>query len=110
MTNSTTEPTHSVRERLARALWDHDEIEVALHNDDGVVGVRLQPWDTQPKHFKAEYLRKVDAILAELQKPSEGTVEKGYVLIHDASEPFLEPDDVKEAWQAVLQYIRDGGS
>lgn len=104
MTNPITEPTQSIRERLAQALWDYDEnANAASDVYDG--RYRPEPWGSQPEHYQAESYAKVDAILSELMEPSEGMVDAGAPM-----HPTKADDDrAIEVWRAMIQHIRDGG-
>ena len=91
-----TDTPPSIRQRLARALMQHD-VET------------LADWTMQPVDFdlewrarKSSYLAQVDAILSELQEPSEGMLD---ALRREISNPGIRRD----VWRKAIQHIRDGG-
>ena len=95
MTTAETD-TQSVRERLARVIAGQrydasNEYGVHESRDDHV----NRCWDF--------YLDEVDAILAELAEPTEGMVIAGTNEIH-----ILELD-ARDAYRAMIHYIRSGG-
>ena len=102
MTHPTTEPTQSIRERLAMTLrqqgWpDNESGEWSLPSAHDLVEAPLDPW-----------LSIIDTLLTELQEPSEGMVAAGWtaVNVRGVEKDF---DEVPVAWQAMIQHIRDGG-
>lgn len=108
MTNPNTEP--NIRERLARAAFDFDQRQWK----------HPEAWDTQEDSVRAEYLEAVDAILAELQEPTEGMLDavtspRKFIGHPEADESSRRRQlagfqaAAKGHWQAMLQHIRDGG-
>lgn len=87
MTHPTTEPTQSIRDRLARRLAVRDPA--------------VQPWLDMSNVARNRFRHDVDTILSELMEPSEGMI--------DAARKWAVSDDGPGFWQAMIQYIRDGG-
>lgn len=87
--------TDTMQERVARVLWKQ------WHRDSDI---KLEEMEDVWRQDKGDFLSMVDAMLVELQEPSEGMVDAGQT----ASAP---PSwrSTENAWQAMIQHIRDGG-
>lgn len=96
MTNPITEPTQSIRERLARAAYPEWF---------GESGKLLSNYPGQDKSYQKRIFQKVDAILSELMEPS---VELR-MFMEDALWGDAAADDVHKSWCEIIQHIRDGG-
>lgn len=108
MTHPTPEPTQSIRERLARRLAVRDPT--------------VQPWLDMSTVARNRFRHDVDAILAELQEPTEGMKQAAMNLdavkaldgavqlafVHGIKLPSGEPP-LWQAWQAMIQHIQEGG-
>lgn len=93
-----THPTEpNIKERLAAALWKHD-------GHAAVTAFNPRQFDDAPPDSRLRYLRRVDAILAELENPSEG--------MKTAAAKVMGVGDNMRVWsghRAMIQHIRDGG-
>ena len=97
----------SMRERLARALCrlDCPTPDVCA---DGWCGIAESDEPTWPTHkFHVEC---IDAILLELQEPSEGMIGRSIPAGNLHPDLATSGHLVRAIWEAMIQHIREGGS